>query len=147
MVHADVEGLRAATTRTVRPEDCATQWGNDGLEVLSTPAILGHTERLCAEAMAPYLEPGEMSVGVQVEMHHRAPAPVGGKVDYRITAPAVDRRTEFGFEVRDEADNVICNGTHLRAVVAVDRFLERYGLPRPAPADGAAAPAPAPGER
>ncbi|MFI6519872.1 aminotransferase class III-fold pyridoxal phosphate-dependent enzyme [Spirillospora sp. NPDC050679] len=125
MTRTETTPLRATASRVVRPEDCATRWGNEGLEVLSTPAILGDMERLCAEEMGRFLGPGQMSVGVTVTMNHRAAAPVGATVHYEVTTTAVDRRTEFAFTVRDEAGTVLCDGDHLRAVVGLERFRAR----------------------
>ncbi|MGE7391078.1 thioesterase family protein [Streptomyces sp. NPDC004126] len=121
--------VTAHAVRVVAPSDCATQWGNDGLEVLSTPAILGNMERVCAGAMSLYLDAGEMSVGVNVTMNHRAPAPVGAEVEYRVESIGVDRKTEFVFEVRDAHGTLICDGTHARAVVEADSFQTRIDSP------------------
>lgn len=117
----------ARAVLTVGPLDCATQWGNDGLEVLSTPAILGNMERICAAAMDTYLDSGEMTVGVNATMHHRAPVPVDAKVEYLVKAVGIGRKTEFSFEVRDAAGGLVCDGTHLRAVIDLAAFHERLG--------------------
>ena len=44
--------LRARESVRVAPADCASVWGNDNLQVLSTPAMLGHVERLCVKRAA-----------------------------------------------------------------------------------------------
>ncbi|XTZ15354.1 thioesterase family protein [Micromonospora echinospora] len=135
MSRPDGAALRRRATRVVTSDDSAERWGNTGLAVLSTPAILGATEQLCAEAMRELLAPGEMSVGVDVTMRHRAPSPVGGTVEYLVAADRVGRQTEFTFEVRDERGTLLCAGTHSRAVVDVDRFRRRL---EPAPEGGPA---------
>ncbi|MFF5364757.1 thioesterase family protein [Streptomyces scabiei] len=123
MARAASTEVKGRCERVVAPTDCATQWGNDGLEVLSTPAILGYTEQLCAEVLAPHLREGEMSVGVTATMHHRAAVPVGAKAVYSVTAEEVGRKTQFTFTVWNEVGTVVCEGTHLRATVDVRRFL------------------------
>lgn len=123
MVRAASTELKGRDVRIVAPNDCATQWGNDGLEVLSTPAILGYTEQLCAEVLAPHLDEGEMSVGATATLHHKAAVPVGAKAVYTVAAEEVDRKTRFTFTVWDEAGAIVCEGTHLRAAVDVERFL------------------------
>lgn len=114
--------LRAHTSRLVDASECATRWGREAFDVLSTPSILGNVEVLCAEALKPYLEAAEVSVGISVELSHRAPTPVGNRVDYFVRAGEVARRTEFAFEVRDHSGAVVCEGTHSRAVVRSDDF-------------------------
>src|SRR5687768_16264582 len=110
---------------TVTPEDSSSRWGNAGLEVLSTPAILGHVESLCAELLAPYLVTGEITVGVAVALTHRAPARVGDAVVINVAASSTSPRTEFQFEVRDVHGNILCDGVHGRAAVEADRFRAR----------------------
>ncbi len=123
MVRASSTEVKGRDVRVVAAGDCATQWGNDGLEVLSTPAILGYTEQLCAEVLAPHLDEGEMTVGVRATLHHKAAVPVGAKAVYHVAAEEVGRKTLFTFSVRDEAGVVVCEGTHLRATVNTRRFL------------------------
>jgi fluoroacetyl-CoA thioesterase len=108
---------------TVAPEDSSSRWGNPGFEVLSTPAILGHIERFCAELQAPHLDAGELTVGVSVSMNHRAPARVGDEVVITVSGP----HTGLRFEVRDVHGKVLCDGVHGRAVVDADRFRARVG--------------------
>jgi fluoroacetyl-CoA thioesterase len=110
---------------TVAPEDSASRWGNPGVEVLSTPAVLGHLERLCADLLEPHLAPGEMSVGVQVVMNHRAPARVGDEVLIEAVAADAGPRPRFEFRVRGVDGSVLCDGDHRRAVVDAAQFRAR----------------------
>src|SRR5512137_1451855 len=48
--------------------------------VLCTPALIGFLERTAREALAPALEPGESSVGTEIEISHLAPTPAGQTV-------------------------------------------------------------------
>lgn len=115
-------GLTGSARQIVRQRDCASQWGNDGLHVLSTPAILGTMEQVCVDALTPALAPGQMTVGVRVDMHHRAPTPLGAEVEYRITVTGVDRKIRIAFTVTDTEGTVVCTGTHERAVIEVAAF-------------------------
>ncbi|WP_443333042.1 thioesterase family protein [Streptomyces sp. W007] len=82
------------------------------------------TPNSCApRSLAPHLDEGEMSVGVTATLHHKAAVPVGAKAVYTVAAEEVDRKTRFTFTVWDEAGAVVCEGTHLRAAVDVERFL------------------------
>ncbi|GGV02263.1 hypothetical protein GCM10010211_82010 [Streptomyces albospinus] len=112
-------------TRQVTDADSAERWGNVGLPVLSTPAILGTVEVLCDALMKKHLDAGQMTVGVSATMQHRAPVKVGRTIEYEISAPAFARRMEFSFRVLDEAGEAVSVGTHERAVIDVQKFTSR----------------------
>lgn len=112
-------------------KDCATQWGNDGLEVLSTPAILGAMERICVEALKPALNDGEMTVGIAVRMNHRAAVPLGEFVTYEIEGAIDGKRVGVDFRVTRDDGTVVSDGHHSRAIVDADRFVSRIAR-RPA---------------
>lgn len=120
--------LRGSATVEVGPEESAERWGNVGIDVLSTPAILGRVEQICDEAMKPAMAAGEMTVGVAVTMHHRAPLRVGSTVTYRVRAPEYAPKTEFEFEVVAADGTVICAGSHRRAVIDAAQFKQSHGL-------------------
>jgi fluoroacetyl-CoA thioesterase len=121
----DTDALAYQESFIVTPDESAEKWGNSGIDVLSTPSILGRVEVLCHTAMAPYLDDGQMTVGVSALINHRAPVPVGRAVEYRVSAPAFTGKTVFSFEVRTETGDVACDGTHERAVIDAARFLKR----------------------
>ncbi len=111
----------------VAPRDCASQWGNDGLEILSTPSLLGTMERVCVEALTPVLGPGEMTVGTGVTMTHTAPARLGEQVSYEIEAVIDGRRIDVKFTVQRIGGVVVSSGEHRRAKVNVESFLRSIG--------------------
>ncbi|WP_431885464.1 thioesterase family protein [Micromonospora wenchangensis] len=121
-----VEGER---TRVVREDDCATRWGNDGLMVLSTPAMLGLMEQTCVEVLAPVLAAGEMTVGVGVTLTHAAVAGCGEPVAYRVALTVVGRDVDVDFTVVGPTGTVLGHGSHRRRVVDRAAFLRR--LPPP----------------
>ena len=121
----DGKRIREASHVVVAPEDCAARWGNAGLAALSTPALLGHMERACVEALEPHLEAGAMTVGASVNLEHLAPTPVGSTIAIRIDlCRHAGRRLTFRFEVYDNAEKV-GEGIHERYVVDRDRFERR----------------------
>ena len=69
------------------------------------------------------LQPGEMSVGAQVDVSHTAATPIGATVTATATYRGRDRKL-FVFEVvaYDPAGE-IGSGTHKRAIVSRDRLL------------------------
>ncbi|GAA1587068.1 hypothetical protein GCM10009678_81980 [Actinomadura kijaniata] len=93
------------------------------------PGVERGMERLCVTAVAPHLRPGQMTVGVSVEMRHLAPTPVGEKVEFHITTALTGRRFTVTFTAADPAGRVLATGTHDRAIVDEAAFRARIGAP------------------
>lgn len=115
--------LQASRVLAVTMPDCASQWGNEGLHVLSTPAMLGHMEQLCVDTLAPHLRDSQITVGIAVSMRHLAPAGLGEPVTYEVVTDAVGRKMNFSFRATDSSGRLLSDGTHQRAVVDVAAFL------------------------
>jgi predicted thioesterase len=95
--------------------------------VLSTPALVGLLERTAREALAEFLEPGETSLGTEIELRHLAPTPVGATVVCRARVVRVERgAVGFQVEARD-AQELVARGFHRRQVLQVERFAKRVG--------------------
>lgn len=93
--------------------------------VLSTPNLIGFLERTARETMAGWLDDGERSVGVEIELRHFAPTPVGQTI--HCTARVIhaeDREVTFQISARDERE-LIARGLHKRAVIRVEQFARR----------------------
>src|SRR5262249_59989245 len=97
--------------------------GDDFPAVFATARMIGLMEIAAARAMRGLLQPGQLSVGVSVDVEHTAPTPVGASV--RATARYVGREGKlYRFEVVAEDDGgEIGRGTHRRAIVATERPL------------------------
>jgi len=93
--------------------------------VLSTPNLIGFLERTARETMSGCLEDDERSVGVEIELRHLAPTPVGQTVHCLARVIHVgDREVTFQIEARDDRE-LVARGLHERAVIRVDRFAQR----------------------
>ncbi|HZP46433.1 MAG TPA: thioesterase family protein [Candidatus Binataceae bacterium] len=94
--------------------------------VLATARMSLAMELAAIDALRPFLEPGEMSVGVTVNVTHTAATPVGWKVraEAEITG-GEGRRVEYVIRAFDEKEE-IGSGTHTRAVLARAKFDERF---------------------
>lgn len=110
---------------TVAQEHAIT-FATDGMPaVLSTPNLIALMERTARETIAPCLEPDERSVGVEVELRHLAPTPLGAKVTVTTRViGASGRFVDFQIEARDEQE-LIARGVHKRAVVRTGTFTKR----------------------
>ena len=99
-------------------------------EVFATAYLVGFAECAAMGALAPALEPGEGSVGVEICVDHTAATPVGLTVTAVATVTAVEPAlVTFHVELSDEA-GPIGAGTHKRAVIDRDRFDARVAKKR-----------------
>jgi len=93
--------------------------------VLSTPRLIGLSERTARESLYPFLEPDERSVGMEIELRHLAPTPPGESVTCTTRViQAEGALITFQVEARD-AHELIARGLHKRAVIRVGSFSRR----------------------
>lgn len=93
--------------------------------VFATAFMVGFVEWACIEAMKPYLEDGEKSVGTHVYLNHVAPTPAGMNVTATVELVEVKGRTlRFRVDCFDECDR-IGSGFHERTVIDTGRFLAK----------------------
>jgi len=127
-------GTMGATTFVVEPKHCI-EFATDGMPaVLSTPQLIGILERTARQAIAPFLAADERSVGVELDLRHLAPSPLGARVT--ATARVIGhsgRFVEFQIQARDEHE-LLVRGVHRRAVVNVVSFTRRVQHKPAAPA-------------
>jgi predicted thioesterase len=110
---------------TVAPEH-VIDFATDGMPaVLSTPRLIGLLERTAREALQPFLESSERTVGIEIEIRHLAPTPLGAKVTCLARVVATEGSSvTFHVEARDEHE-LIARGLHKRGVVRVESFAKR----------------------
>ena len=104
-------------------------FAQDGMPaVLATPRLIGLIERTAREAVASFLEPNERTVGVEIELRHLAPTPLGASVTCLARVISSDGPfITYQIEARD-AGELIARGTHKRAVIQVEKFARRLRL-------------------
>lgn len=93
--------------------------------VLCTPSLIWFLEHAALDAALPMLEPGEITVGTQVDVEHLAATPLGSTVTctarlVQIEGPVLS----FQVEARDEHE-VIARGFHKRRAVVAARMARR----------------------
>lgn len=91
--------------------------------VFSTSRMVALMEIASSRILRPFLAPGELSVGVMVDVAHTAATPRGIKVT--ATARYLGREGKlFVFEVvAYDRGGEIGKGTHKRAIVSTERLL------------------------
>jgi fluoroacetyl-CoA thioesterase len=111
---------------TVGPADLASalpiETEDEFPPVFATARMIGLMEIAAARVLQPLLGPGELSVGVTVDVSHTAPTPVGAQVI--ATARYAGREGKlflFEVSVSDPAGEV-GRGWHKRAIVSNERL-------------------------
>ncbi len=118
-------GLSATVSQLVSNEMTANTVGSGSVAVFATPELVRLIEQAAVAALDGALEAGQTSVGVQLNISHLAPTPVGMHVFATATLTQIDgRRLMFAISARDEA-GLISEGTHSRYVVDAARFLQK----------------------
>lgn len=116
-----------------------------GAVVFSTPSMIELMEHAAREALRAFLEPGEESVGVHVDVEHLAATPVSAHVRGEARVTRVDGRLiDFQITAFDQRDQ-IGRGSHRRAVINLDKFSRNLRekatqLTAPAACSGSVAP-------
>ena len=110
----------------VKAEDLASslpiEMGDSFPAVLATARMVALMEIAASRVLKPLLEPGELSVGVTVEINHTAPTPLGADV---IATARYERREGklFIFEVSAaDSGGEVGRGWHKRAIVSSERL-------------------------
>jgi predicted thioesterase len=91
--------------------------------VFATARMVALMELAAARVLVPYLERGELSVGVTIDVLHSAATPPGAVASARATYRGRDGKLFlFDVAVRDPAGEV-GRGTHRRAIVSAERLV------------------------
>ncbi|MFZ4467826.1 MAG: thioesterase, FlK family [Pirellula sp.] len=101
-----------------------TLGGDSRATVFSTPNMIMLMERAAREALRPYLESGEESVGTDVQIQHVSGAGIGSVVRGQARATQIDgKRIQFDVEAWC-GDRQLGLGKHTRALVKLERLIE-----------------------
>ena len=120
-------GIRGEQSVSVTAVNTAKTMGSGTLDVFATPALVALAEKTCWMSVAAALDEGCGTVGTRLELEHSAPTPVGMTVRATATVTGVSENGKlitFRVEASDDW-GPIGEGTHTRAVIANDRFLQK----------------------
>jgi fluoroacetyl-CoA thioesterase len=118
-------GAKGTFTQTVGEDDLASRLDATLPPVMATRVMVGMMELAAMDATRSYLDAGESSVGISMDVNHIAATPPGHRV--RAEAEVIKsegRRLEFTVRAFDETEE-IGSGTHRRAVIDLAKFNER----------------------
>lgn len=124
-------GLIGEMNFVVQQSETAAAVAGSGLpSVLSTPHLIGLFETTAHQAIHPFLEAGQSSVGTSINIKHLAATPVGMQIRIRVELLSVDgRKLRFNVEGWDEIEK-IAEGEHERFIIDSARFAERVDKKR-----------------
>jgi len=113
-------------TLIVGPQHLASsisgETGDSFPPVFATARMIALMEVAASRVLIPLLGPGELSVGVTVDINHTAPTPLGAEV--KATARYTGREGKlFVFEVSaSDPGGEVGRGWHKRAIVSSERL-------------------------
>ncbi|MDE5945296.1 MAG: thioesterase family protein [Rikenella sp.] len=115
------------STLVVTEASTARELGSGNLPVFGTPAMAALMERAAMEAVAPFLDPGESSVGTALNITHDRASGIGNTIQATARVTRVEgRRIDFRIEATDLSNTTtIGSGTHTRFVVNIEKFMRK----------------------
>jgi predicted thioesterase len=118
-------GAKGSAEMTVTPDKTAAAVGSGSLAVFATPWMVAMMELAACNALAPYYDEGQSSVGTKLEITHDAATPLDMKVCAEAEVVEVDRRRiVFQVTAWDET-GVIGKGKHERFLISAEKFLAK----------------------
>ncbi len=118
-------GTRGEAETTVQFKNTLTAWKEHLPPVYSTPNMIGMMEAAGYNALEPFLDGDEVSVGTAINIVHRAPAVEGQKITTEAVLESFDGRF-YTFKVSaSNGVEVIGYGTIARAIVSKAKFEEK----------------------
>ncbi len=120
-----IVGTKGEASMLVEREDTALEVGSGSLLVYATPCMVALMEGAACEALSAALPEDKTSVGIELSISHISATPVGLEVRAEAEITAVDGSIiTFQVTAYDEKGK-IGEGTHKRAVISSQRFLEK----------------------
>jgi len=118
-------GLIEEAHLTVDRQMTADHIGSGSLQVFATPAMVAFVEQVCRRMADDRLPEGQSTVGIRVDVRHRAPTPLGGQVRLRAEVTGFDgRQIEFQVQLWDQTE-LIGDADHTRVIIDDARFIKR----------------------
>ena len=100
----------------------AHHYGNEGVHVLATVALIAFIEQCCGLFLRSILPQNEISVGTLVNIKHRAPAKIGTSVRVSCQLTSIqETKVLFAVHVFD-GTRLLMEGFHGRAIIHRDIF-------------------------
>lgn len=110
----------------VGEDNTAVAVGSGSLEVFGTPCMIALMEKATVNAVAPFLENDETTVGTHINVSHCKASAVGTVITARAELSEVQgRKLVFDVSAVDDKGDVIGKGSIERFVVFAERFMSK----------------------
>ena len=118
-------GVRGEASETVALQHTLAAHNPELPPVYSTPDMIRLMETACFQALQPFCDEGEITVGIAIHIEHRAASTIGMRIHAEAELELFDGRFyTFRVQAHDGAQE-IGRGTVGRAVVHVPSFMKR----------------------
>lgn len=118
-------GMKGTASTLVEREDTALKVGSGSLLVYATPCMVALMEGAACEAISEALPEEKTSVGIALDISHISATPVGLSVRAEAEVTGIEGSViTFQLTAYDETGK-IGEGTHKRAIVSTQRFLDK----------------------
>lgn len=115
-------GIKHENTIKVTEELTAKVLGSGTLDVYATPAMIALMEKTAMESVGQYLEEGQGTVGININVDHVSASPIGATIKCISELTGVDgRKLSFFVSAFDDA-GLIGEGTHQRFIIKNESF-------------------------
>ena len=118
-------GMKGEVATDVEKADTALEVGSGSLLVYATPCMVALMEGAACEALDGAIPEGKTSVGTELNIKHISATPVGMAVRAEAEVIAVEGPIVTFHVVAHDECGVIGEGTHVRAIISEQRFLDR----------------------
>ena len=106
-------------------ETAAPEFRECGLRLLTSQALIFYLEQASCDALLPYLDASEVSVGVGLDLVYLDFAAVGTPIEVLARITEVSRnKIVFAVEAR-AGERKLIEGTHLRAVIPAAKLARK----------------------
>jgi len=127
-------GARGEAEETVELKYTLAGYHPELPPVYSTPDMIRLMETACFHALQPYCDDGEITVGTQIHVEHRAASGIGMRIRAEAVLESFDGRFYTMRVTAHDGAQEIGSGTVGRAVVHLPTFMrrlqEKAGKPR-----------------
>ncbi len=118
-------GLIGKCSDLVTNDKTALEVGSGELLVYATPCMIALMEKTAMESIRPYLEQGQGSVGIKIDVRHVSASPVGSMISCESEVVEIDRkRIVFSVKAFD-GHGLIGEGIHERFIIDNNKFFEK----------------------
>jgi fluoroacetyl-CoA thioesterase len=124
-------GARAEAQETVEFKHTLTAHHPDLPPVYSTPDMIRLMEIAAFQALLPYCEGDEITVGTAINIEHRAASGIGAHIKAEAVLESFDGRFYTVRVIARDDVQEIGRGTVGRAVVSIGKFVEKMKQKQP----------------